>query len=277
MVVSMKVAKIGLTVIAAWAAFAAGPARAHADAERSGAAPLPIGLEGLEVEFERGHRRDRAMVHWPPHPDSDTVYRIQVVAETSPGASIAHVRLVRLPATVILDVDDVLQASRDVARIDDGDSPSTAPDFDGSYELSVQLQGGATFTQTFDAQGMNSATTPQITTPSDCEVVPSDQPMFAWTPSVPQGDASSGALETLNLDLIVHPPARDQWHSVLDVDLPIATTSFSVARAAPKHLEAGTYRDVVTQKYVKNVGSIQIARAAWNARAFVVGTGVDCD
>jgi hypothetical protein len=138
------------------------------------------GLKSIEVDFERGHRRDRKQVHWPPHPDSDSVYRITVTAEVVAPETISRVRLVKLPTTTILDVNKIDDASTDIATIDDDDFKTPIPDFDGNYDLTLDLRGGQQFHQQFVAKEMNSKLTPQFLSPQDCEIVSSEKPEFTW-------------------------------------------------------------------------------------------------
>jgi hypothetical protein len=238
-------------------------------------AEVPGGLSNITVSFARGHRRDRPEVHSEGHPDSDTVYRVDVTAGVAGPVSVTRVQL-RKDGAAILDVSSLDDAEVDLATIADDDQATPPPDYDGSYELTLTLSSGATFRGGFVATGMNSATVPQFASPPDCGLTATDQPRFTWANSAPQA-GPAGETHALNLELVIH---TDPWHDVLSAELPVGTTAFQVGRDLPGaglHLAPGPYRDVVTESFAHVVGDIHVVRSAWTARAFVVGVESVCD
>jgi hypothetical protein len=235
-------------------------------------------VEAVEVTFARGHRRDRPNVHFPGHPDSDTVYRITITATvTPPAARVKRILLTRGTVEEVLEVrGERSGVVTPVTIVDDQAAPPA--DFDGDYDLVVEVAGGERFRQSFTAEGMNSLSTPQILTPSDCEVMADDQPAFSWAPSMPQPDEVVDA-QAQHLELISH---ADVSPTSLSTALPVTTTRFKVGGehrdpTLLQHLGDGPYRVVVTEIYRRNLGRLRLIRASWNARAFVIGNNVECD
>jgi hypothetical protein len=92
----------------------------------------------------------------------------------------------------------------------------------------------------------------------------------------------------LNIGLIYHPVEGAQWPTLLDADLLSSKTAYKVGKEvlklnSPPPLlgtlkgKEGSYRHVITEKFVRVDGALRLVRIAWNARAFVFGQGVDCD
>jgi hypothetical protein len=199
------------------------------------------------------------------------------MATVTPRARVEHIMLTKEGGEPVLDEQGA--SSAEVTPLTVVDDQTAPPEnFDGDYDLVVEFADGGKFQHSFTAEGINSQSTPRILSPDDCEVVPNDQPASSWEHSIPQRGETFD-IQGQHLDLISH---AEVLPTSLSVALPITATSFKVGEANPdptllQHLGDGPYRVLVTETYTRDLGKLQVTRATWNARAFVIGKQVECD
>ena len=234
-------------------------------------------LNHVSVNFVRMHRRARANVHSPGHPNSDTIYRIGINSDglsvdASADAVIKHILLKKLPDQVLIDSDGS-SATRDILTIVDDDSTSLPPNFDGKYELTVTSSSNEVTVRQFSVSNMNSLTVPSLVSPEDCQLMSSDQPQYTWINSDAQGSDDG---YNLQIKLVTH---TGPWHEVMAKNLNPGTTAFSIATDAGSrfHLDHGTYRVFVTETFLHHSNDVILKRVSLAARAFVIGSEITCD